>query len=480
MRQYRKYRKDLPVSEAFWAWLIKALAMPALLATPARAPGRTPLPASRLDKAACERLAAFNLKTDNADRLRVSGGRHLPDLLRRRLAEAAALPDGVLYPRCIADVEALLRLCAELDIAVAPAFGDDAAAAGHKAVVALDLTSLNRILTQDPVAGRMEVEAGITAAELERLLAPQGLSLGQKFDGDLGGWIGSCHALPSAVESVKVATPQGVLHLESGLKHVLAASRARLGIITAATLRVTPVSDGEECCAYLFHDFAAGLAVLRQAARAGIALGPVFLSDDGATCFERAMQRRPWNLGQRLFDAWLVLREFDNGVARLVVSFPGGKDQRKLARQSFEALAKRLGALRLGKTQMPDPYPRDALLDHGVGIDALQFSASWSELPLRYARARAALKQAMRTYAPLTGAHGLVLAHVGDVRSDGASLTVNWLFPRKLEEEVAQAAAIRQAALAAAGIKSPQELELEMRRALKRTLDPKEILPPEN
>ncbi|HEX2761115.1 MAG TPA: hypothetical protein VHM27_11400, partial [Rhizomicrobium sp.] len=59
MRRYRHYRKGVPVSEVFWLWLIKAFAMPALLATPARASGQ--LPASRLDKKARERLAPWDL-----------------------------------------------------------------------------------------------------------------------------------------------------------------------------------------------------------------------------------------------------------------------------------------------------------------------------------------------------------------------------------------------------------------------------------
>jgi hypothetical protein len=242
---------------------------------------------------------------------------------------------------------------------------------------------------------------------------------------------------------------------------------------------VRPVPEDEDCRAYLFRDFAAGLAVLRQATRVGIALGAVRLSDDGATNFEQAMRRRPWDLCQRLFDAWLVLRDFNNGVARLIVSFPGNARQRKLARQGFEALAKKLGALNLGKAHMPPPFPRDGFLDHGVGVDRLELSASWSELPLHYARLRAGLKQAMRAHPPVTGAHGLVLAHVSDVRSDGALLTVTWLFPRRLEEEVAQATAIRQAALALAGGKPAPVLEQQMRRALKHSLDPKQVLPPE-
>jgi alkyldihydroxyacetonephosphate synthase len=273
-----------------------------------------------------------------------------------------------------------------------------------------------------------------------------------------------------------VATPQGTILLQSGLKDIIAVSRASLGIITAATLAVRPKPIGEECHAYLLRDFAAGIAVLRQAARAGIPLGPVQLADDGATRFEKAMWQR-WHFGQRLFDAWLVLRGFDNGGARLTVTFPGSTEQRSAARKSFEDLTQKVRALKLGKENVPAPIPRDALLDRGVGIDSLRLAASWSELPLHYARLRAGLKHAMRAHPPVTGAHGLVLGHVSDIRSDGAMLTITWLFPRKLDAEVAQASAIHQTALALAVRKPAHGLEQQMHGALKRLLDPKNILP---
>jgi hypothetical protein len=187
------------------------------------------------------------------------------------------------------------------------------------------------------------------------------------------------------------------------------------------------------------------------------------------------MTRRRWGFSQRLFDTWLVLRDFDKDAARLVISFPG--PQKQLARKSFEALAGKPGVLKLGRTPLPDSYPRDSFLELGVGIDRLRISASWSELPRYYARLRASLKQAMRAHPPVAGAHGLVLAHVTDPRIDGAQLTMTWLFPRNLEEEVAQATAIRQAALAVLGRNAAQGLEQQMRSAIKRTVDPKNILP---
>ena len=93
---------------------------------------------------------------------------------------------------------------------------------------------------------------------------------------------------------------------------------------------------------------------------------------------------------------------------------------------------------------------------------------------------RAALKQAMRAQAPLPGAHGLVLAHIGSTTPDSARLTFSWLYPRKLEDEIAQAESIRRALLAAIAARSAavDELQREVLRSIKQALDPKGILNP--
>ncbi len=163
-------------------------------------------------------------------------------------------------------------------------------------------------------------------------------------------------------------------------------------------------------------------------------------------------------------------------AAHLVVSFPGRapRTQRELARKIPRRLAKKPGA-KLGKSRAAAaPIRRDALLDRGAGLDRLEIAVRWSELPLVYVKVRAALKQAMRDKVPRAGAHGLVLAEVGSARPDGAVLTVTWAFPRKLEDEIAQADAIRQAALAAVGL-TDDALNRDLLRTIKCTLDPKGI-----
>ena len=481
MDPYRNSRTPFSGNEALWRWLIQALGMPALLATPRR-PARE-LPPSRLTMPArgklIQALGRSGLREDEAERARISAGNDLPNLLRARLGDIAFAPDGVLYPRDSADVQELLGLCSELGIAVFPA-GAGALHGRGNPVLALDLSGLNRILARDRMSGLVDVEAGISGAELERQLDALGMTLGQSFEGSLGGWIASRETMPAPVQSLTVATPRGMLHLDKELHHLMAGSRGRLGVITSARLRIRPQPEDELCCAYLFSDFAAGLTMLREVVRSDVPHARLFLLDDGATGFERALSRHKWTLAERFYDSWRAWRGFNTGAARLVINFSGNQAQRKLARKTFEALARRLGSFSLGAATLGPPYPRDALLDRGVGMEQLQFSAIWSDLPLRYARLQSGLKQAMRAHRALPGAQGLVATEVSDVRRDGASVTVTWLFPRKLEDEVAQAAAIRQAALAAAGIKPRPGLELETLNAIKRVLDPKHILVPDD
>jgi len=73
----------------------------------------------------------------------------------------------------------------------------------------------------------------------------------------------------------------------------------------------------------------------------------------------------------------------------------------------------------------------------------------------------------------------LVLTQISEARSDGATVTVTWLFARKLDDEVAQATAIRRAALAASGSGTRPGLERDMLDAIKRSLDPKNIVAPD-
>jgi alkyldihydroxyacetonephosphate synthase len=225
---------------------------------------------------------------------------------------------------------------------------------------------------------------------------------------------------------------------------------------------------------------------MHQAQRLGLPNIFLRLCDDDETRFAQALEKagREWNLPDHMFEVYLSLRRFGSGAARLIAGFAGDPQDVSAERRYFDGLAKRAGALALGvdektaKQRFQSGYRRDTLLDRGVGIDSLDIPASWAKLPGLYVAVRAALKQAMRGHAPRPGAHGLVLCHVGAARSDGAVLTFTWLFPRILDDAIAQAQNIRQAALAAASVQGNSELERDLLGSIKRVLDPGTILNP--
>jgi alkyldihydroxyacetonephosphate synthase len=397
-----------------------------------------------------------------------------------------------------------------MDIAVIPfggGTGDIPCLRGsHGAVVVLNLSALNRVLSVDTVSGLAEVEAGILGPELERRLGARGMMLGHRPDdfqfSSLGGWIAQPGANQEATRygevedwlaGLRVATPQGFL-TPSGLpdlRHLMLGSRGVLGVITRATIRVRAVAQKEEHRTYLFPDFASGLAVLRETQRIGLPHAFLRLSDDGRTRLLRALEEagEDADWARRLFDVYLSVRRFDGSAARLVAGFTGSDEEVTWARKQFDGLAKRLGALRLGKDvawknqRYAAGYRRETLLDRGVGMDRLELWASWAHLPSLYLAVRAALKQAMRSHAPRAGAHGLVLCEVGPARIDGATLTFSWLYPRILDNSLTQAEAIRRAGLSAAqmagnGSLNNGSLAREALIGVKCALDPKAILNP--
>ena len=484
------------MNETAWRWLADAFGMPALLATPGRDLSGIALPPSRL---ACDPfvalLGASGVRQDDATRARHATGGGLADLLRRRAGDLSTAPDAVLYPRNEEDVLAVLKLCAGLGVAVIPFGGGTGtvtpARGDHASVVALDMSGLNRLTALDTLSGLAEVEAGITGPALERQLAAHGMTLGAR-PGDfetstLGGWIAEGSNDLDWLRGVRVATPQGLLTGDAPipaapqLTYLMPGSRGAFGVITRATIAIQTLAEKEEYRGYLFPDFASGLAAMREVQRRQLPGISTCLSDDREMRFSRALQRTGWTLRAHMFDVYLAVRRFDGRAAHLLAGFSGRDSEVRAARKAFDRLARRSGAISLGVDangqRQRFAARRDALLDRGAGWDRLEIAVRWSQLPLLYVRVRAALKQAMRTHVPRDGAHGLVLAEVGLARSDGANLTFTWAFPRKLDDEVAQADAIRRAALAAIGGTS-EELERDLQRAIKQALDPKGILGP--
>ena len=189
--------------------------------------------------------------------------RHRVDWLGQRRGS----PLAVVFPQNTQQVSDLLRYCNEHRIGIIPQGGNTsysagavADASGSQVIIAME--KMNRIRSIDPRARTMTAEAGCILETLHHAVEAQGLyfplRLGSKGSCQIGGNLatnagglnviryGNTRDLCLGIEAV---LPSGeVIHGLSGLhknnagydlRHLLIGSEGTLGVITAATLKLT-------------------------------------------------------------------------------------------------------------------------------------------------------------------------------------------------------------------------------------------------
>ena len=441
---------------------------------------------------------------DDATRLTYAAGRSYLDLIRLRSLQAIDSVDAVAFPESPAEIAALLTM---KNVAVVPFGGGTSVVGGvaplrgkHQAVVALDMSGLDKILDIDRTSMTVTAEAGIFGPQLEAAVQAHGLTLGhypQSFEySTLGGWLATRSAgqestrygrIEDLVSRIAVATPAG--RIDGGqapatatgpeIRELLVGSEGAFGVITEATMRLHPLPRARRYRSYLFSSFAEGAEACRRMLQSSIRPAVMRLSDETET--------------QLLFDlartSPLLQRAF-----RVTGRTPGahlllGFD----APSSTSSILRSLHGLPLGSSpgrhwerdRFRQPYLRDALIDRGYMIDTFETAAPWSRLLALYD----VLKKTPR---------GIVACHLSHAYADGASLYFTVIDRATVGDQAAQWHAFKSIVTDAIvkhggtishhhgiGIDHKAwlgaergELALDVLRAIKNQLDPHGIMNP--
>ena len=175
---------------------------------------------------------------------------------------------GLASPATTADVSALVRLCVEHGVPIVPQGGNSGMCGGATPdesghAVLLSLRRMNAIRRRDAAAREAVCEAGVILQSLHEAAAAEGLrfplTLGGKGSATVGGLIstnaggtqvlrhGSMRAQVMGIEAVMAdgavfdaLTPLKKDNRGFDLKQLLIGSEGTLGIVTAATLRLLP------------------------------------------------------------------------------------------------------------------------------------------------------------------------------------------------------------------------------------------------
>lgn len=170
---------------------------------------------------------------------------------------------------------------------------------GAQPVLTVDLRRMSHLNNMDKTSHLATFGASVTGLQLEAQLRALGYTLGhfpQSFEySTLGGWIATRSSgqqslgygrIEQLFTGGRVETPSGMLEIQPfpasaaglDLREIVLGSEGRLGILTEATVRVTPLPEQEQFLVIFFPDWERGIAAVRQMLQSRLPLAMLRLS----------------------------------------------------------------------------------------------------------------------------------------------------------------------------------------------------------
>jgi len=314
----------------------------------------------------------------------------------------------------------------------------------------VDLGRLNRLKAFDETSHLATFGTGVRGPDLEAQLRARGTTLGhfpQSFElSTLGGWIASRSSgqqsfyygrIEDMFAGGHVETPAGPWKLPPhpasaagpDLRHLILGSEGRLGIITEATVRVSPIPEREDFHGVFFPDWESGYTAVREMAQARVPVSMLRLSNavETETTLILTGHERLVGLAERALSALGLGEE----KCMFLFGVTGSRKMVRRARRDVIAIAKEHEGRHVGQymgdkwreSRFLSPYLRNSLWELGYAVDTLETALPWSSLPAKMEVIQAAL----RTGLEKIGERVHVFTHLSHVYSHGASFYVTYL-----------------------------------------------------
>lgn len=393
---------------------------------------------------------------DERERLKHARGQSLPDWVALRTGRVLTFPDGVAYPSSAGDVARLLEYAGRVDAQVIP-YGGGTSVVGHinpepgeRPVLTVNMRRMNQLMRLDSISQLATFGAGVAGPELEAQLRARGFTLGhypQSFEfSTLGGWVvtrssGQQSLGYGRIENLfaggVLLAPAGEMRLPPfpasaagpDLRQLVLGSEGRLGILTEATVRVSPLPEHEEFHAVFFPDFISGTTAVRRIVQTRLPLSLLRLSTPVETRTTLALAGHERLIG--LLETMLGVRGVGDGKCMLLCGFTGQSKTVRDARQAVMEIAKDHGGVSVGRRfgdqwiegRFRTPYLRNTLWELGYAVDTLETATTWDGVPHMVE----VIEEALHSTLP-NGERVHVFTHLSHVYPQGASVYTTYLY----------------------------------------------------
>lgn len=420
---------------------------------------------SVIKKVSKSRLPQNPLFDDSADvRVRRARGQSFPDWAAMRYGSVDTFPDAVASPTSQEDIESILALAKKEKFNVIP-YGGGTSVVGHinpekgdSPTLTVDMCAYDQLLNLDEISHTATFGAGASGPQIEDALAVRGFKLGHypqshEFS-TLGGWIASrsvgtqCYYY-GRIEHLflggSMHTPQGRLDMPAfsasaagpDLRHFALGSEGRMGIISDATVRISPLPEFEHFYAVFYPDWDHGFAALREMVQARLDVSMLRLLDKFET--ESTLQLSGKEKLVKFADSGLRLIGIGEERCMMLFGITGlAPIARNTLRQAYAIARKHKGFLERSfigklwyKSRFTTPYLRNNLWECGYGLDTLETVFPWSKV----AEVKDEVEEALFTGLEAENEKLIVFSHLSHMYTDGASLYVTYLFRRTADAE---------------------------------------------
>ncbi len=400
-----------------------------------------------------------NVRWDDYSRATHAFGKFYGDLLNLRKGEIATPPDLVISPRTEKEIEQILHLCQQENIAITPVGSLSSVTRGvetPRGGISLDLTAwFNKVLEVNEVNTSVRVQPGVYGPALEKHLNDRGYTCGhfpQSFEySTVGGWVAARGAgqastgygkIEDLVLALRVVTPAGIIETKDfpataeawDLNKIFIGSEGTLGVITSVTLKIRKYRpENTAFASFVFKDFTSATQSMRKIMQAGFGFPHLFRLSDPV---ETATAFKIKGFDNSLSDRFLKMKGYRPGERCLMfVSIEGDKEYTHLVKKKIKKTARKSGAFYSGekpvkewlKQRYESAYLRDPLMDVGIMTDTVETSVTWDNLLNLWTNVRRYLESREKTH---------VMAHISHVYENGANLYFTFLSPMKPDEEV--------------------------------------------
>lgn len=216
-----------------------------------------------------------------------------------------AVPELVIWPESAAEIAAIMRVAGRRQVPVTP-YGEGSGVLGGavpvRGGITLDTKRMNRVLALDEQSLQVTVQAGLNGELYERWLNRAGYTGGHIPQSvrcsTVGGWI-SCRAagqfstkygkIEDIVAGIEVVLPTGEVVRSKPMPRaatgprwdqLLLGGEGTLGVVTEATLRVSPLPETRVLSSYAFDNVDSALAAVRLTLRRGYRPAVVRIYDE--------------------------------------------------------------------------------------------------------------------------------------------------------------------------------------------------------